>query len=182
MIGEWSPVGRLLFSVLPTFLQRATYWYPNLAPFALAISIAAAFGSVTRGRLTPLVPLALGIELFAVNSRRLMNTQTLDPFLAATIDPTAHAGAARLLANLRSEVGEARLDSIADSPTLLTGSPVFEWRTAGGQRWSAYYQITNPNAAEVDAMSIGILTSTTPLAAHGRLQRRGEIAGRHVYL
>lgn len=38
MFGEWSPVGRLLFSTLPPFFQSATDWYPYRAPFTLAIN------------------------------------------------------------------------------------------------------------------------------------------------
>jgi len=124
----------------------------------------------------------------------------LDPFLAATIDPTSHAAGARLLTDLRTEAGDRRLDTTADSPAIATGAAVFGWRTAGGydpmaleglmrlrqkvaggERWGAYYQITNPNAVEVDQMSIGILTSQTPLTNPGRLTPRGEVAGRYVY-
>ena len=200
MIGEWSPVGSVLFSVLPAFLQRTTYWYPYLAPFTLAISLAAAFGTGSLGRFSHLVPIVLAIELFTISSRRPMNSQTLDPFLAATIDPTAHAAGTRLLADLRTAVGDRRLDTIADSPAMAASAPVFGWRTAGGydpmaleglmrlrqkvaggERWGAYHQITNSNAVEVDQMSIGILTSRSPLADPGRLTPRGEVAGRHIY-
>jgi hypothetical protein len=34
---------------------------------------------------------------------------------------------------------------------------------------------------EVDQMSIGVLTSQTPLTDVGRLTHGGEVAGRHVY-
>lgn len=52
---------------------------------------------------------------------------------------------------------------------------------AGGERWGASHQITDPTAVEVDQMSIGVLTSQTPLTGLGRLTHRGEVAGRHVY-
>lgn len=63
----------------------------------------------------------------------------------------------------------------------LEGLMRLKQKVAGGERWGASYQITNPNAVEVDQMSIGILTSQTPLTGRGRLIHRGEVAGRHVY-
>lgn len=200
MIGEWSPVGRLLFSILPTFFQRATYWYPYLAPFALAISLAAAFGTVPFGRKALLVALIAGVELIAVSSRRAMNAESVDPFLAATLDPSAHPAVSGGLADLRAKAGEYRLDVITDSPALSSGAPLFGWRTAGGydpmalegimrlrqrvaggERWGTYYPISDPNAVEVDQMSIGVLTSQTLLQDRGRLAYLGEVAGRHLY-
>ena len=200
MIGEWSPVGRLQFSILPVFLQRATYWYPYIAPFALAISLAAAFATITFGRKTILVLLTVGIELIAINSGRPMNSQQLDPLLAATIDPDKDTAGRRLLTSLRSELGDGRLDTINDSQSILSGAPIFGWRAAGGydpmalegvmrlrqrvaqgERWGASYQISNPNAVEVDRMSIRILTSTTPLIGTSHLEYLGEVPGRHVY-
>jgi hypothetical protein len=66
--GEFTPVGRLLFSLLPEAVQRATYWYVFLAPALLGVALLASAGLQRFSRWALGAAIFVACELTLVSS------------------------------------------------------------------------------------------------------------------
>ncbi|HBY58767.1 MAG TPA: hypothetical protein DEH78_03030 [Solibacterales bacterium] len=172
MLGEYTPVGGTLFALAPGFLKNTLYWYVFLAPFSLALALAAGFGLdalALPSRWRFALACAVAAELLAVSSGRPMNTARIadDPG-----DPP------ETVARLAALAGDGRIDTIDDSLQLMTTAPVTRLRAAGGydplalerlmqvrlqaakgERWGAFYQIERVDSPAIDAMAIRVLTA-----------------------
>lgn len=205
MIGEYSPVGRLLFSALPGTLRNTVYWYPFMAPFLLTISILAGFGAQVwlRSPVWRLVACTvIAGDLIITGSGRPMNAQPV----AAEPLTSEHAinGSRAALELLRTATGEGRFDTLDDSVSMVSLAPVTRLRAANdydplalertiqvrltfahGERWGAYYQVEDATKPTLDLMSIQAITSRSPLSP-ARLRGSSwvwfaEAGGRAIY-
>jgi hypothetical protein len=201
MFGEFTPLGVILFRVLPGALRNTVYWYLFCAPFLLALSLLAGRGAevwLRRDRWRYAVALLLAAECILVSSGRPMNTavKANEPlFSAASFD-----GSAQTLARIRDAAAGGRVDTVDYALHLMTGAPVMRLRAANGydplalerliqvrlqmakgERWGAYYQVENPDSPALDALGVRALVTRSTLPETSRWKLDAEIPGARVY-
>jgi hypothetical protein len=176
MLGEFTPVGRLVFWMLPEMLQCTVYWYVFLAPFLLCLALLAGRGAAAflrRPAWQFAAVVVVAAECIAISSGRPMNaTKTAD-------DPLPGEAT---MAPIRTLAGGGRLDTVNDAVYLATAAPLLRLRNANGydplalerliqvrlamvqgQRWGAWYQVQDTRSRVLDLLSVRVLTSRDPL-------------------
>jgi hypothetical protein len=177
MLGEYTPLGRALFALLPEFLRNTVYWYLFAAPFLLALALLAGSGAdrvLRRPSWRWAAALLAAAELIAAGSGRVFNTQPVAAEPMATGE--ALDGSREALGQLAGVTAGGRYDTNNDALWLVTGAPLLRLRTAGGydplalerviqvrlgfakgERWGAAYQVERPDAPAVRLMGIRAL-------------------------
>jgi len=205
MLGDSTPIGVWLYTMLPGMIRAAFYpqfWMPA---FALSIALLAGFGLAQFVRSPKLAYLALAAcaaDLILTGSGRPLSVQPLRDNLVAT-DRTFE-GRADAIQTLRALTGAAvppyRIDTIDDSinwavraaitrlpiatgydPQALIRFTQASLAVADGQRWGAYYQAQHPESPMLGAMNVKYLLSRKPVSLPPNLLLERDLPGRSVY-
>ncbi|MBI4892592.1 MAG: YfhO family protein [Acidobacteria bacterium] len=176
MLGDSTPIGRVLFQLLPRFLANTVFWYVFAAPFTLAVAMLAAHGSDHLLRKPSWgwgACVLVALELTLAGSGRVFNTKPIssEPQFDGGLD-----GSPAAEHQLIQLTGSGRYDTCDDALWLVTGAPLIHLRTASGydplalerliqarlavasgQRWGAWYQVEQPGRAAVDALGLRVL-------------------------
>ena len=188
MLGESTPIGTIVFRLLPELVQASFYWYPFLAAFTLCVALLA--GSAVRSH-GVIWALAATVELTLVGSGRPMNTQSLvrEPALSAADVRT-----------VRQVAGDGRIDTIDDAalawsieapftrlasangydPLALSGLIDLRMTMARGHRWGSYYPVETPRADALAALGVSVLIKREPARAYDGLRQASETIPGHV--
>lgn len=201
MLGEYTPLGRGLFALLPAFLRNTVYWYLFAAPFLLALALLAARGAdslLRRPSWRWAAALLAAAELIAAGSGRVFNTQPVAAEPMATGE--ALDGSREALGQLAGVTAGGRYDTNNDAVWLVTGAPLLRLRTAGGydplalarviqvrlgfakgERWGAWYQVERPDAPVARLMGIrALLRPGAPVSFNG-WRPAAALPGRTLY-
>lgn len=198
MLGEFTPIGKGLFWLMPEFVQRTTYWFVFLAPVLLALSLIAGQGIRKLGRWAPLALAVAVIELTVAGSNGPLNSEST----RGNPVPTENSmdGSAEFVSALRSLAGDGRIDVAGDSRSILSSAPILRLRAAGGydplalsglmsvrrraargERWGASYAVEEPDSPALDWMSVRVVNARTWLKTK-RLAHAKDIHGRKIYV
>ena len=207
MLGDHTPVYRVLFLVLPYRLKAALYAEFALCAFTLALAALAAIGAdeflCRRGRFAGCVVILLvAFDLVAAGSGRPMNTS--DAVREPGVGYDHFDRFPQIPARLRQLVNEAsppwRIDTMKGSLTWSGCANLFEVPTAngddpfalvrymqvrqsftGGERWGRYYEIRDPDSLVLKFLNVRYVVSNGALAAPGSLVKREDLPGNAVY-
>ncbi len=196
MLGDHTPIGRMLFPLLPATLRGSLYPEFALAAFTLGVAVLAGMGAEMLAR-RPLLHGALvalvAAELIAVGAGRPFNTGSVAA--EPGIDHDHFAGSTELPAKMREMVGQAqppwRTDVYGGSIFWAIGGPLFEVPSANGndpfalyrfmqvrllfckgERWGRYYQVADPDSRILDLLSVRYLMSGAGIQERPRVLPR----------
>lgn len=177
MLGEFTPLGQLLFSITPVFLRNTIYWYPWMASFLLALAILAGHGAqswVTGPRALALLSFLVATDLIWVGSGRPFNAERLQD--SPLVAEHAFDGSTETYRHLMIATDDGRYEIVGTAVPFVMGAPVLRLRTgngydplalerliqarlgfAKGERWGAFYAVEDSEAPAVDLMSIRAL-------------------------
>jgi hypothetical protein len=207
MLGDSTPLGRVLFPLLPRLIRSALYAEFAMAPFTLGLALLAGLGAhqflIGRSRAwsAAAVFLVAG-ELIAVSSGRPVNTasEREEPGVAYQ-----HFGGHRIIPErVRALTGldfpPARIDTINASLNWSGAASLFEIPTANGadpfalirlmqvrlsfckgERWGRYYQVADPDSPVLKLMNVRYLLADRQAPTTGRLIPNGEVVGTRIY-
>ncbi|MGA2328684.1 MAG: hypothetical protein ABSH05_20600 [Bryobacteraceae bacterium] len=188
MLGDSTPLGRAASLLLPASIRNALH--PEFAApcFILGIAVLAGLGAEGFFRLRPLAYGAVALaalDLILVGSGRPMNAASVaqepgvshDSFQGSTMDVER----LRMLAG--RSFPPARIDTIDSSQNWAMAAPLLEIPSANGndpmalaraiqvrlafcrgERWGAYYQVTQPESPVLDLVNVRYLLSREPVA------------------
>lgn len=209
MLGDATPLGRWILTSLPPLVRAGLHPEFMLAAFSLALSSLAAFGLRTAGLRTRWQWIAvtfIAAELLLVSSHRPMNLASVKTEPGVTAE--AFQGSRETLDVLRrlaySTKPAWRLDTIDDTThwamtAPLTGLPsangndpmalerLIQVRLAFcvGQRWGAWYQVSDPSSVVLDFLGVRFLLSRSPVPepqlAQWGLRHIADLPGRKLY-
>jgi len=211
MMGGATPVGRIVFHVLPPSLRSPLYPEFFSAAFVLSLASLAALGAarwITRrgpGWGAALIVLTIA-DLVWTGSNRFWNTQAAAD--AALVTERSFEGSAEMLAGLRRLVDQtsppARIDVRNDSlnwahhaplmriPTANGDDPLVISRLLGvrrlfapGNPWERYHEVSRLDSPVLDLLNVRYLLTYAPDSApriqHPKFRLAASLPGRRVY-
>lgn len=185
MLGNSTPVGRVLHPLWPEAVRNTLYEEFAMAPFVLALAVVAALGAGAllekRSRkLQAVAVLLVAADLTLAGSGRPMNTADLrgDPGVTYRhIDGIREAPP--LLRELTGRsFPPSRIDNLGGSPTWTSCSPAYGVPTANGDDplaltrllqvrmlfgsgapWGRYFEVADPASPILDLLNVEYLVS-----------------------
>ncbi|MEX2304140.1 MAG: hypothetical protein WD733_24560 [Bryobacterales bacterium] len=210
MLGDSTPIGAALFSVLPGFIQIGLHPEFALAAFALSFAVLAGLGCdqfVRKPALGYLAVALIATDLIAVSSGRLMNA--FPTAREPGIEPEHFDGSRELMSRMRELVaGQTppwRIDTAGDSLSWAMAAPITKVPTANGndpfsparviearlafvekgERWGRYYEVDDLSSPVLDLMNVRYVLSRAPLdpaaVEKADFVHAGSLPGREVY-
>jgi hypothetical protein len=207
MLGDSTPVYRVIFQLLPKFLQSALYSEFALCAFTLSVAVLAGLGADlllhSRGRaLQAAVVLLVAVDLIAFGSGRIFNTSDLKNDPGVGYDN--FEGYAEVPRRVRQLVDQSvppwRIDTIDASINWAHAAPLVEIPTAngddpfallrymqfrtsfsGGERWGRYYEVRDLDSPLLKFLNVRYVVSRAPIASPGALIARDDLPGNMVY-
>jgi hypothetical protein len=210
MLGDATPVGAALFSLLPGFIQIGLHPEFALAAFALSFAVLAGLSCdqfVRKPVFAYLVVAVVAADLIAVSSGRLMNAFPTER--EPGVMPEHFDGSRELMSRMRELVAGPlpawRIDTAGDSLSWAMAAPVTKVPTANGndpfsparviearlafanngERWGRYYEVANLASPVLDLMNVRYVLSRAPLDAstvdEAAFVHAGSLPGREVY-
>ena len=206
MLGDSTPVGRVLFPLLPPVVRSSLYAEFALPVFTLGVAVLAASGAgrllARHPRWAPALVAAMAVDLIFVGSGRPMNTadDRIEPGVAYE-----HVDGSRALADgVRRLVNQAkpasRIDTVNGSLTWSTAASLIEVPTANGddpfalvrlmqvrlsfckgERWGRWYEPVNPDSPVLKLLNVRYVLSRSKLADPGGLVWKESLPGTEVY-
>ncbi len=211
MMGDHTPVLRLLYPRLPAFVRSPLYVDFAMLSFQLGMACLAALGAerflARRGRwVTAAVALLAAADLIAVGSRRPMNCSSLaeNPIVTAR----AFEGSERVLSRLRELVNQtvppARMEVYRDSVRWAHHSSALEIPTANGNEplalerlldlrrifgegdwWGRSFEVKAIGSPLLDLLNVRYLVSwersLAPVLEGGKFRQVAEVDNHRVY-
>lgn len=209
MLGDSTPVGRQLYLWLPQFVRTALHPEFAMPAFTLAVAVLAGLGAQQFLQRPVLAWMALAVcalDLTLTGSGRSLNTTTFRQEPGVT--PEYFEGSRSNLERMRLLVAHStppdRIDSTDASmnwamtaamiriPTANGNDPMALARPiqvrlafAKGERWGAYYQISDLESPVVDLAGIRYILARRPidpaLAARAGLVHVADLGAETVY-
>jgi hypothetical protein len=201
MLGEHTPVWRLIYPALPETLRLGIHPEYVYCVVTLGLAGLAAIG-LDALRISSVARVAIGLaiaaDLFLVGSGRPMNCASVRDEPGVT--RAAFEGSPSLLGEIRryawSDNPAARIDAVDGDMNWATGGPVIGVPTGNGasplalehtiqlrlllhagERWGWYYPIENVDSPALDAMNVKYLVASRNAAARLRpLPRYRDVA------
>lgn len=201
MLGEHTPVWRLIYPALPETLRLGIHPEYVYCVVTLGLAGLAAIG-LDALRISSVARVAIGFaiaaDLFLVGSGRPMNCASVRDEPGVT--RAAFEGSPSLLGEIRryawSDNPAARIDAVDGDMNWATGGPVIGVPTGNGasplalehtiqlrlllhagERWGWYYPIENVDSPALDAMNVKYLVASRNAAARLRpLPRYRDVA------
>jgi hypothetical protein len=198
MLGDSTPLGRAVYQVIPQFIRNGLHPEFTMPCFILGMAVLAALGSESFFRIRPMAYGAVAIaaiDLILVGSGRPMNTTTVKQEPGVTHN--SFHGDAVAVERMRMLVNRTfppwRIDTIDASQDWAMAAPLLEIPSANGndpmalarviqvrlkfcqgERWGAYYQVTQPDSPELDKVGVRYLISHKPVAGLDEVTRLGD--------
>jgi hypothetical protein len=210
MLGDKTPVGRLLFPLLPQVLRGSLYLEFAMPVFSLAFALLAGLGAdallARRGRALRFALVAVvALDLVLTGAGRRINTASLGQ--EPGIDYDRFGGSTRLPGAIRTLTAASRPPSridVKDAPVFWAGhAPIFEIPTANGndpfaltrlmqfrlsftkgERWGRYYEVGDTASPLLGLMNVEWLTSSRgvdPASLGPAWVKALELDGQYVY-
>jgi hypothetical protein len=209
MLGDSTPIGATLFSLLPGFLQIGLHPEFALGAFALSFAVLAGLGCeqfVRKPALAYALVALIAADLLAVSSGRPMNA--FPTAREPGVTPNHFDGSVELMSGMRKLVGSQtppwRIDTAGDSLSWAMAAPVTKVPTANGndpfaparliqarlafcngERWGRYYEVSNLASPILDLMNVRYVLSHKPLDSvavdQAGFLHTGSLPGHEVY-
>jgi hypothetical protein len=209
MLGDSTPVGAALFTLLPGFIQIGLHPEFALAAFALSFAVLVGLGFDQYVRKPWPARAVLGVivvDLIAVSSGRLMNA--FPTAREPGIEPSSFDGSAELMSGIRKLAGGQsppwRIDTAGDSLSWAMAAPVTKVPTANGndpfaparliearlafapgERWGRYYEVANLASPVLDLMNVRYVLARRALdpaaVEQAGFLHAGSLPGHEVY-
>lgn len=207
MLGDSTPVGKVIYTALPASLKGSLYAQFALCAFSLGMATLAGLGAhqilSRRPRwLQAAAVIVVAADLIAAGSGRPFNTvdEKLDPGIAYD----RYANVPQLPADIRRLTNQQtppwRMDIMDGYPDLATHGPLFEFPSANGNdpfalvrlmqvrlsfcdgvQWGRFYQIADPDSPVLKLMNVRYVMSSHVLQNPGGLRKIVDLPGTPVY-
>jgi hypothetical protein len=206
MLGDSTAVWRAFYSLLPMPIRIGLHPEYSIPAFTLCVAILAGMGlqrALFPDRYKWLLAAIAALDLIVVSSGRPMNAYKLADDRG--VSRTSYHGLPSVLTTLHrltdQTVPPSRIDTIDDSMEWAMAAPTMQLYTANGndpmalarviqarlqfargERWGAYYQVTNLTSPMLAEMNIRYLLSRTPVDTIGTpFHQVATIPGSTVY-
>jgi hypothetical protein len=209
MLGDSTPLGAALFTLLPGFIQIGLHPEFALAAFALSFAVLAGLGFeqfVRKPALAYALVALIAADLIAVSSGRLMNA--FPTAREPGIRPSHFDGSAELMNGIRKLTGTQsppwRIDTAGDSLSWAMAAPITKVPTANGndpfaparlirarlafspgERWGRYYEVSDLASPVLDLMNVRYVLARAPLdnaaVDNAVLRHAASLPGHEVY-
>ena len=209
MLGDSTPLGKNLYLLLPEFVRNGLHPEFAMPAFILGMAVLAGLGAqqFLRRRLLACAAVALtALDLTLVGSARPMNTGALSREPGVTRD--SFEGSRLVLARMRLLVNRsfppARIDTVDASMNWAMAAPLIRIPSANGndplalaraiqirlafcvgQRWGAYYQISNLDSPVLDLVNARYVLSRNPIDAaaleRAKFLHVADLPGNRIY-
>lgn len=207
MLGASTPVGAMVFGLLPAFVKSSVYLEFALVAFSLSLAVMAGLGAwQLPGKWKALAVVAVAADLIAVSSGRPFNTarESAEPGIGDShVD-----GREEITRVMRQLTGQAtppfRIDTMEESMGWAMGAPLTAVPTASGndpfalnsfmearrefvkgERWGRYYEVADLTAPMLDFMNVRYVLSRrewdAALLERAHFRRVRDLPGRIVY-
>ncbi len=203
-LGDTTPVGKFAYFLLPQFIRNGLHPEFTMPCFILGIAVLAGLGAqqwLRRRHLAWGAAAVVAVDLIVVGSGRPMNATTVRQEPGVTHNSfhgsPMEAQRMRLLAN--RTFPPSRIDTISSSQDWAMAAPLLEIPSANGndpmalaraiqarlafckgERWGAYYQVSNPESPVLDLANVRYLISREPVQAKG-LNEITRLRNEYVY-
>jgi hypothetical protein len=209
MLGDSTPIGKNLYLVLPEFIRNGLHPEFAMPAFILGVAVLAGLGAqqFLKRRLLAYAAVAVtALDLTLVGSARPMNTGSVREQPSVTRD--SFEDSRLLLERVRSLVNRtfppARIDTVDASMNWAMTAPLIQIPSANGndplalarpiqvrlafcigERWGAYYQISNLDSPVLDLVNVRYVLSRGPIHAavleRAKFVHVADLPGNQVY-
>lgn len=209
MLGDSTPIGKNLYLLLPEFVRNGLHPEFAMPAFTLGLAVLAGLGAqqFLKRRWVACAAVAISaLDLTLVGSARPMNTGTVREQPGVTRD--SFEDSRLVLERMRSLVNRssppARIDTVDASMNWTMTAPLIQIPSANGndplalarsiqvrlafcigERWGAYYQISNLDSPVLDLVNVRYVLSRGPLNAaaleRAKFVHVADLPGNQVY-